>query len=102
MKNLEEENQESESTAKSKNRSQDYETFVATGNRGEMAKTPSKKDKKSRSAKSAWSIFAPMEVVSSADMKLRKWGIMNRTIKQIIIVGTLDGKMKIFHSEIIL
>ena len=99
-KNMEQEGSDYEASSKHKDRSDEYEFFVASTTKSDSAKTPSKKDAKSKGAKSAWAIFAPMEIVSSADLKLRKWGIMNRTIKQIILVGTLDGKVKIFHSEV--
>ena len=98
--NMEEENSEIEYHSKQKDRSDQFETFIPGANHIEMSKTPVKNHSKGKGHKSSWAIFTPMELVSNANFKLRKCGVTNRTIKQIILVGTLDGKIKVFHSEI--
>ena len=83
-------------TEKTKN----YETFYPTVNDKDITKTPTKKDRTSSKSKSAWAIFVPLELVSNCNTKLLNNGIENRTVKNIILVATLDGRIKIFHSEI--
>lgn len=86
--------------SRSKDYSEEYEVFFATSSVNDPSKTPSKRDKSSKSTKSACAIFAPMEIVSNANAKLHRCGITTRSLKQIILVGTLDGRIKIFHSEV--
>lgn len=52
-KNMEQEGNEYDVSAKSKDRSEDYEYFVASTTKGDGPKTPSKKKAKSKGAKSA-------------------------------------------------
>jgi hypothetical protein len=96
--NVELEDSNDSPDAKAKDYSDEYENFFATASQ-DPSKTPSKWDRYSKSTKSACAIFAPMEIVSNANAKLHRWGVDTRSLKQIILVGTLDGRIKIFHSE---
>ena len=85
---------------KNTERTKDYESFYPTVNDKDNMKAPSKKERTSNKSKSACAIFTPLELVSSWNSKLLNNGIENRTIKNIILVATLDGRIKVFHSEI--
>jgi len=86
--------------SKGNDRSDDHQTFFATTNDNDNSKIPSKHDRKSTSTRSACTIFAPLEVVNNVNSKLMNNGIRTRLVKQIILVATLDGRLKVFHSEI--
>ncbi|CAI2384801.1 unnamed protein product [Moneuplotes crassus] len=99
-KNVEVAKPNSSSSSKLKDRSSQFETFIPSVDKEDAPSHHLKKDTKSKGSKPVCAIFAPLEIVTKANSKLWKCGIETRGIKQIILVGTLDGKLKIFHSEV--
>lgn len=97
-RNLEMDDINSTSTPKSTTKSNAYEVFSTKTK--ELVSSSTNKTKTKIRSKPSWAVFVPLELVSNWNLKLINIGIENRTLKNIILTATLDGRMKVFHSEI--